>query len=172
MKAEDQERNLKMDADNGRNDDRTELEKTLKPHCVWAIALGSAIGWGAFVQPSDWMKEAGPAGVMRGISIGAALMILIAVSYGILIRSFLVAVIEFEYSYLRFGRTDDIIRSYYNTLRYTCIHVLNSSSFSLMFKIIFHTIIESVYLYSVTRWEVYLPEIVIAVGILSIFGYF
>lgn len=46
MKAEDQERNLKMDADNGRNDDRTELEKTLKPHWVWAIALGSAIGWG------------------------------------------------------------------------------------------------------------------------------
>lgn len=40
--------------------ERTTLKKTLKPHWVWAIALGSSIGWGAFVQPTNWMGEAGP----------------------------------------------------------------------------------------------------------------
>src|SRR5690625_5653470 len=41
-----------------------------------------------------------------------------------------------------------------------------------MFKFIFPPIIESVYLYTVAGWEVYLPEILIAVGILAIFGFF
>ena len=39
---------------------RTTLNKSLKPHWVWAIALGAAIGWGAFVQPINWMQTAGP----------------------------------------------------------------------------------------------------------------
>lgn len=172
MKAENQERNLETDTATNNNEDRVELEKTLKPHWVWAIALGSAIGWGAFVQPIDWMKEAGPAGVMIGFSIGAALMILIAVSYGILIRSFPVSGGEFAYAYLSFGRTHAFISGWFLTLGYICIVALNASAFSLMFKFIFPSFIESGYLYSVAGWEVYLPEIVIAVGILAIFGYF
>src|SRR5690625_5140893 len=86
-------------------EERTSLEKTLKPHWVWAIALGSAIGWGAFVQPIEWMKTAGPVGVMIGFGIGALLMILIAVSYGVLIKSFPVSGGEFAYAFLSFGRT-------------------------------------------------------------------
>lgn len=43
---------------------REQLAKTLKPHRVWAIAFGSAIRWGAFVLPVDWMGMAGPLGVI------------------------------------------------------------------------------------------------------------
>lgn len=41
---------------------REQLERTLKPQWVWAIAFGSAVGWGAFVLPVDWMSMAGPLG--------------------------------------------------------------------------------------------------------------
>src|SRR5699024_2740085 len=147
MKAENQGEHLDTGTEKTINEDQTELEKTLKPHWVSAIALGSAIGWGAFVQLIDWMKEAGPAGVMIGFSIGAALMILIAVSYGILIRSFPVSGGEFAYAYLSFGRTHAFISGWFLTLGYICIVALNASAFSLMFKFIFPPIIESVYLY-------------------------
>ncbi len=86
-------------------EERTTLKKTLKPHWVWAIALGSSIGWGAFVQPTTWMSTAGPLGVILGFSIGALLMMLIAVSYGFLIKSFPVSGGEFAYSYISLGRT-------------------------------------------------------------------
>src|SRR5690625_2375631 len=88
-----------------RKKQRTTLDKSLKPHWVWAIALGSAIGWGAFVQPINWMSTAGPMGVIIDFSIGAALMMLIAVSYGLLIKSFPVSGGEFAYSFISMGRT-------------------------------------------------------------------
>lgn len=67
---------------------RETLDRTLKPHWVWAIALGSSIGWGSFVMPATWMGQAGPAGVIIGLGIGALLMAIIAISYGVLIRNF------------------------------------------------------------------------------------
>lgn len=51
---------------------RTQLARSLKPQWVWAIALGSAIGWGAFVLPTDWMSTAGPLGTVIGLLVGGA----------------------------------------------------------------------------------------------------
>ena len=150
---------------------RTTLNKSLKAHWVWAIALGSAIGWGAFVQPINWMETAGPLGVIIGFTIGALLMMLIAVSYGFLIRSFPVSGGEFAYAYISAGRTQAFISGWFLTLGYLCIVALNASAFSLMIKYVFPAIIENVFLYTVAGWEVYLMEIIIATGALIIFGY-
>ena len=38
---------------------RITLEKSLRPANIWAIALGSIIGWGAFIQSPNWMVKAG-----------------------------------------------------------------------------------------------------------------
>src|SRR5699024_156923 len=64
------------------------MAKTLKPRWVFAIALGSAVGWGAFILPTDWLATGGPLGTLVGFAIGAGLMLVIAVSYGFLIRTF------------------------------------------------------------------------------------
>jgi|SRR5690625_86024 len=150
---------------------RTKLNKTMKPHWIWAIALGSAIGWGAFVQPFSWMKTAGPIGVIIGFSIGALLMMLIAVSYGFLIKSFPVSGGEFAYAYISLGRTHAFISGWFLTLGYICIVALNASAVSLMFKYIFPTLIENFSLYTIAGWEVYAMEIIIATLILIVFGY-
>lgn len=34
----------------------------MKPSWVFAMALGAAIGWGAYTLPFDWMQKAGLAG--------------------------------------------------------------------------------------------------------------
>lgn len=150
---------------------RKELNKTLKPHWVWAIALGSAIGWGAFIQPVDWMATAGPLGVIIGFVIGAMLMMLIAVSYGFLIRSFPVSGGEFAYAFISLGRTHAFISGWFLTLGYICIVALNASAFALMFKYVFPSIIEHFHLYSIAGWEVFGMEIIIASLGLIVFGY-
>src|SRR5690625_7677858 len=94
-------------------EERETLNKTLKPHWVWAIALGSSIGWGAFVQPVNWMETAGPAGAMIGFMIGAALMMVIAVSYGFLIKTFPVSGGEFAYTFVSLGRTHAFISGWF-----------------------------------------------------------
>src|SRR5690625_5130258 len=133
-------------------EERTELKKTLKPHWVWAIELGSSIGWGAFVQPTVWMKDGGPAGVIIGFLIGALLMMLIAGSYGFLIRSFPVSGGEYAYAFVSLGRTHAFICGWFLTLGYICIVALNASAFALMFKFLFPTVIEKLYLYQIADW--------------------
>lgn len=152
-------------------EERTTLQRTLQPHWVWAIALGSAIGWGAFVQPITWMGTAGPLGVIIGFSIGALLMMLIAVSYGILIKSFPVSGGEFAYAFLSLGRTHAFISGWFLTLGYICIVALNASAFALMLKYVFPPIIENVRLYTIAGWDIYIMEIIAATLILAIFGY-
>lgn len=152
--------------------ERTTLKRTLKPHWVWAIALGSSIGWGAFVQPTNWMETAGPLGVMIGFAIGGLLMMIIAISYGFLIKKFPVSGGEFAYAYIGLGRTHAFISGWFLTLGYTCIVALNASAFALMFKYVFPTILENFYMYEVAGWDVYGMEIILASLALAIFCYF
>ncbi|CDO05001.1 putative amino acid permease YhdG [Oceanobacillus picturae] len=153
-------------------DERTTLKKSLKAHWVWAIALGSSIGWGAFVQPTTWMTTAGPMGVILGFGIGAILMMLIAVSYGFLIKSFPVSGGEFAYAFISLGRTHAFISGWFLTLGYICIVALNASAFALMFKFVFPALIENLHLYQIAGWDVYGMEIIIASVALGAFGYF
>ncbi|WP_077601546.1 APC family permease [Oceanobacillus sojae] len=150
---------------------RETLQKTLKPHWVWALALGSAIGWGAFVQPITWMESAGPLGVIIGFFIGALLMLLIAVSFGFLIKSFPVSGGGFAYAYISLGRTHAFISGWFLTLGYICIVALNASAFALMIKFVFPRIIENIPLYQIAGWDVYLTEIIVATLVLGVFGY-
>ncbi len=153
-------------------EERTTLKKSLKAHWVWAIALGSSIGWGAFVQPTTWMSSAGPMGVILGFGIGAILMMLIAVSYGFLIKSFPVSGGEFAYAFISLGRTHAFISGWFLTLGYICIVALNASAFALMFKFVFPALIENLHLYQIAGWDVYGMEIIIASVALGAFGYF
>lgn len=153
-------------------EERTTLKKSLKAHWVWAIALGSSIGWGAFVQPTTWMSTAGPMGVILGFGIGAILMMLIAVSYGFLIKSFPVSGGEFAYAFISLGRTHAFISGWFLTLGYICIVALNASAFALMFKFVFPALIENLHLYQIAGWDVYGMEIIIASVALGAFGYF
>ena len=151
--------------------ERTTLQKSLKPHWVWAIALGSSIGWGAFVQPTNWMAEAGPFGVIIGFSIGALLMMVIAVSYGFLIRTYPVSGGEFAYAYLSLGRTHAFISGWFLTLGYICIVALNASALALMFKFVFPGFVENLKMYEIANWDVYFTEIIIATLALLAFAY-
>lgn len=90
-----------------RPDDSSQPErmaKTLKSQWVFAVALGSAVGWGAFILPTDWLATGGPLGTLLGFAIGGGLMIIIAVSYSFLIRTFPVSGGELAYALFAFGR--------------------------------------------------------------------
>lgn len=63
------------------------LEKSFKPSWVFAMALGAAIGWGAFILPFDWMTASGMAGSLIGLFIGGLMITIIAFSYGYTIRA-------------------------------------------------------------------------------------
>jgi amino acid transporter len=154
-----------------RLEERARLDRTLKPSWVWAIALGSAVGWGAFILPTDWMATAGPLGAVIGFLIGGALMIVIAVSYGLLIRSFPVSGGEFAYTLAGFGRRHAFLCSWFLTLGYMCIVALNASALALLSRYVVPGVAEQGLLYEVAGWEVYLGEVLVASAALLVFAW-
>ncbi|GGH76460.1 amino acid transporter [Pullulanibacillus pueri] len=152
-------------------EERAKLQKTLKPHWVWAVAFGSAIGWGCFVQPGSWMGTAGPLGAIIGLSIGALFMIVIGLSYGTLVKHFPVSGGEFAYAYASLGRTHAYICGWFLALGYLSIVALNASALALMVKYIFPGVVQHLFLYNVAGWHVYFIEILIASAALIVFGW-
>lgn len=99
-------------------------------------------------------------------------MLLIAVNYGLLIKSYPVSGGEFAYAYVSLGRIHAFIAGWFLTLGYICIVALNASAFALMVKFVFPQFIENIPLYQIAGWNVYLVEMVVATLILFIFCLF
>lgn len=148
------------------------LEKSLSPINVWALALGSIIGWGAFVMPGNlFLPSAGPLGTAIGLSIGAIIMSIIVISYGYMIKKFPVAGGEFAFSFEGFNRHHAFICSWFLGLSYLSIVPLNATALGLIGRYMFPGILQVGYLYSIAGWEVYLGEIILASIVLIVFAY-
>ena len=146
------------------------LHQNLKPHWVWAIALGSAVGWGAFILPSDWIGTAGPLGALLGLTIGGALMVVVGVSYGFLARTFPVSGGAFAYTLVGFGRFHAFVCAWFMTLGYVSIVALNASALGVLAKQVVPEIAEIGYLYTIAGWDVHFGEVAIATAALVVFA--
>ena len=57
----------------------SKMQPYLSPLAVWAISVGSAIGWGSLVvTSSSYLSQAGPRGSVYGLLIGFAMMLIVA----------------------------------------------------------------------------------------------
>lgn len=153
------------------NEARRKLTKTLKPSWVFAIALGSSVGWGAFILPGDWIGEAGPIGAMIGLLIGALIMMIIASSYGVMIKKFPVSGGGFTYAFIAAGKIWAYICGWFLSLGYISIVALNASAFSLLLKFLLPGFMKQFYLYSIAGWDIYLPEVIISSVIILLFAF-
>ncbi len=149
---------------------RRQLTKTLKPSWVFAIALGSSVGWGAFILPGDWIGESGPLGAMIGLLIGALVMMVIASSYGVMIKKFPVSGGGFTYAFIASGKVWAFICGWFLSLGYISIVALNASAFSLLLKFLAPGFMKQMYLYTIAGWDVYLPEVIISSLIILLFA--
>ncbi|WP_339252767.1 APC family permease [Sporosarcina sp. FSL W8-0480] len=150
---------------------RRKLKKTLKPSWVFAIALGSSVGWGAFILPGDWIKESGPIGAMIGLFLGALLMMVIASSYGVMIKKFPVSGGGFTYAFIAAGKVWAFICGWFLALGYLSIVALNASAFTLLLKFLAPDFMNRFYLYTVAGWDVYALEVIIASILILLFAF-
>lgn len=151
-------------------EERLQLEKTLKQPNVWAIALGTIIGFGCFILPGDWIAQAGPIGVALGFLFGGLMMLVIGRSYGFMVRNFPVAGGEFAYSYQGFGRNHAFACGWLLALGYLTVVPLNATALPILVKFVSPHLFTKGYLYTMAGWDVYALEIIIAVGAIILFG--
>ena len=152
--------------------DRPTLSPTLKPLQVGALSLGCIIGFGCFVLPGDFLVTAGPLGATLGVVLGGAAMLIIARSYGVMVRAFPVAGAEFAYAYHACGRYHAYVCGWFLALGYLSIVPLNATALVVLGKFVAPQLFARGYLYTVTGFEVFAGEIVLASAAIVSIGLF
>ena len=142
---------------------RVKLRKVMSPVDVWGLALGAIIGWGCFVLPgTTFLPKAGPAGTAVGMLIGALLIIVIAISYGYLIKNYPLSGGEFVYTKVAIGKRNAFVCGWAMILAYWSLIPLNATALALISRYLFPGIVQQGFLYEIAGWDVYAGEVILA----------
>lgn len=147
------------------------LEKTLKPSQVWALALGSIVGWGCFVLPGDsFLPNSGPLATLIAFAVGALLLCFVAVVYSYMIEYAPVAGGEYAYAYIGYGPTAAFICGWALVLGYAVIICINISALGLLVRFLLPGVFDFGELYTIAGWKVYTGEVLLMCAATLFFG--
>ena len=141
---------------------KTEI-KRLQPYlskpAVWALSVGTSIGWGSLVvTSSSYLGQAGPYGSVLGLLIGAGLMLLMCRSFHYLCNIFPDAGGVYAYTKNVFGYDRAFLVAWFLSLTYISMFWANATSLPLFARYFMESIFKFGYLYTVFGYDVYVGE--------------
>jgi APA family basic amino acid/polyamine antiporter len=92
------------------------LHRAIGRSGFFTLAFGAIVGSGWVIVLGEWLKAAGPAGVVCGFVLGSLVTVLIALCYGELAARFSTAGGEFLYVLQSFGRFPGFLTGWFLTL--------------------------------------------------------
>lgn len=149
------------------------LRKELKPIHVWAIAFGCIIGWGSFINPGKkFLPNSGVYGTAIAMLLGALVMIIIAYSYAYMVPKYPQAGGEFTFAKNCFGKTAAYTCGWFLVAAYLTNVPMNSTAIGLIVDGLDGTadILKFGLHYQIAGFDVWLGEMILAMGILILFG--
>lgn len=147
------------------------LERKLTPFNVWSMALGCVIGFGSFMMPGTvFLKRAGTLGTLIAMQIGALVMLIISYSYSYMIQRLPLAGGEFIYAEKSFGKKHGFLCAWFLGLSYLCLVPVNANAIAVLFRVLFRGAFQFKFLYSIAGDDIFLGEIMLAVGAIIIFA--
>ena len=150
------------------NQNNNGLTKYLSPVAVWALAFGSAVGWGAFVMPgTTFLPIAGPWGSVIGLLIGAGIMLIIGLSYRVLMERYPDAGGSYTFAAKVLGSDHGFLCAWMLLLTYAAIIWANSTALSLIVRFLFGDIFCFGFSYQIAGYTVYMGEVLLSVAILA-----
>lgn len=151
-----------------------ELQRKLNPMNVWAIAFGCVIGWGSFVNPGKkFLPNSGVAGTAIAMILGALVMIIIAFSYAYMVPKYPKAGGEFTFTKMCFGKNAAFLCGWFLVAAYLTNVPMNSTAIGLIVDGIDGSadILKFGFHYTIAGFDVWMGEMILAMGILILFGW-
>ena len=135
------------------------MDHYLSPLAVWALSVGSAIGWGSLVVTSrTYLFQAGPLGSVLGLLIGLGMMLMIAHHYHFLANRYPGTGGLYNYVKYIFGYDRAFLVAWFMFLVYISIFWANATSIQLFARYFLHGFLRFGYLYTIFGYEVFLGE--------------
>ena len=148
------------------------LQPYLSPLAVWALSVGSAIGWGSLVVTGKtYLAQAGPLGSTLGLLIGFAMMLMVASHYHFLANRYPDTGGLYNYVKHIFGYDRAFLVAWFMFLVYIAIFWANATSVPLFARYFLQGVFKFGYLYTIFGYEVYLGEALItllAIGLIAL----
>jgi len=145
------------------------LEPHLSPLAVWALSVGSAIGWGSLVVTSrTYLSQAGPMGSILGLLIGLAMMLMVASHYHFLANRYPGVGGLYNYVKYIFGYDRAFLAAWFLFLVYIAIFWANATSIPLFARYFLQGIFRFGYLYVILGYEVYLGEALVTLAVIAL----
>lgn len=149
------------------------LNRRLSPTHVWAIAFGCIIGWGSFINPGKkFLPNSGVAGTAIAMVLGALVMVIIAFSYAYMVPKFPEAGGEFSFTKHCFGKSMAYFCGWFLVAAYLTNVPMNSTAIGLIVDGLDGSadILKFGFHYQIAGFDVWLGEMILAMGILILFG--
>ncbi len=151
--------------------DAAKLQPYLSPLAVWALSVGSAIGWGSLVVTSkSYLSQAGPMGSVLGLLIGFAMMLMVSSHYHFLANRYPSTGGLYNYVKHVFGYDRAFLIAWFMFLIYISIFWANATSVPLFARYFLRAVFKQGYLFTVFDYEVYLGEAVVTLVVMWLVG--
>ncbi len=148
-----------------------ELQPYLSPLSVFALSVGSAIGWGSLVVTSkSYLSQAGPAGSVLGLLISFAMMVLVSSHYHFLVNRYPGAGGLYNYVKKVFGFDRAFLIAWFMFLIYISIFWANATSVPLFARYFIGNVFKQGYLFTVFEYDVYLGEAIATLVVMWLIG--
>ena len=151
-------------------DNERHLNRDLTPLNVWSLAFGCVIGWSAYVMPSGvFLRNAGPLGTIIAMEIATLVMLIISYNYSYMIKKFPKTGGEFLYAKMAFGEHHGFLCAWFLSLSYLSVIPLNATALNLIMRAVFGSAFQFGFHYTVSGYDVYFGEMLLALSALVIF---
>ncbi len=153
------------------SDNTVKIEPYLSPLAVWALSVGSAIGWGSLVVTSrSYLSQAGPMGSIIGLLIGFVMMLMVSNHYHFLANRYPGAGGLYNYVKHIFGYDRAFLIAWFMFLIYISIFWANATSIPLFARYFLNAVFKKWYLYTIFGYEVYLGEALVTLVVMWLVG--
>ena len=147
------------------------LQPYLSSVAVWALSVGSAIGWGSLVVTSrSYLSQAGPMGSIIGLLIGFVMMLMVSNHYHFLANRYPGTGGLYNYVKHIFGYDRAFLIAWFMFLIYISIFWANATSIPLFARYFLQGVFKKGYLYTIFGYEVYLGETLVTLVVMWLVG--
>ena len=150
-----------------------ETESRLLPYLsapeVWALSVGTAIGWGSLVVTGKtYLSQAGPLGSVLGLIIGFVMMLMVANHYHFLANRYPGTGGLYNYVKYIFGYDRAFLAAWFLFLIYIAVFWANATSVPLFARYFLGGVFRFGYLYTLFGYEVYLGEALVTIAVMAL----
>ena len=136
---------------------------------AWALAFGCSVGWGSFVMPgTTFLPIAGPIGTAIGLGLGGLVMLILAVNFNYLMNRYPDEGGIYTYTKKAFGYDHGFLSAWFLIITYIAIIWANATALPLIARTVLGDTFRFGRLYQIAGYDIYLGEILLAVGALVI----